>query len=78
MWHVTVFIGMLLLCYFLTPFGLLSVPCVISWDYFVLFDKKRRVFKDDYKLKRYEFIGTIWASIVISTVVIGLIVSWSK
>ena len=78
MWHVAVFIGMLLLCYFLTPLGLLSVPCVISWDYFVLVDKKRHVFKDDYKLQRYEFIGTIWASIVISAVIIGLIASWSK
>jgi hypothetical protein len=77
-WHVAVFTGMLLLSYFLTSLGLLSVPCVISWDYFVLFDKKHRVFKDDYKVKRYEFIGTIWASIVISAVIIGLIVSWSK
>ena len=33
--------------------------------------------KDDYKVKRYEFIGTIWVSIVISSVIVGLIVSWS-
>ena len=77
-WHVAVFIGMLLLCCFLTHLGLLSVPCVISWDYFVLLDKKHRVFKDDYRLKKYEFIGTIWASIVICTVIVGLIVSWPK
>ena len=78
MWHVVVFVGLLLLCCFLTPLGLLSVPCVVSWDYFVLFDKKRRAFKDDYKLQRYEFIGTTWASIVISAVVIGLITSWPE
>ena len=77
MWHVAVFTGTLLLCFFLPSLGLLSVPSVISWDYFVLFDKKRRVFKDDYRLKRYEFIGTIWTSIVISTVIVGLIISWS-
>ena len=77
MWHVAVFTGTLPLCFFLPSLGLLSVPSVISWDYFVLFDKKRRVFKDDYRLKRYEFIGTIWTSIVISTVIVGLIISWS-
>lgn len=78
MWQVVAFIGMLLLCCFLPSLGLLSVLCVISWVYFVLFDKKRRVFKDDYKLKRYEFFGTIWASVVISAVIIGLIVSWLR
>ena len=77
MWHVAVFTGTLLLCFFLPSLGLLSVPSVISWDYFVLFDKKHRMFKDDYRLKRYEFIGTIWASIVISAVIVGLIISWS-
>ena len=78
MWHLVVFIGALLLCYFSPHLGLLSIPCVISWNYFVLLDKKRRVFKGNYRLKRYEFIGTIWASIVISAVIVGLIVSWSK
>ena len=78
MWHVAVFTGTLLSCYFLPSFGLLSVPCVVSWDYFILFDKKHRVFKDGYRLKRYEIIGTIWASIVICAVIVGLIVSWSK
>lgn len=75
MWHMAVFTGTLLLCSFLPSLGLLSVPCVISWDYFVLLDKNHRVFKDDYRLKKYEFIGTIWASIVICAVIIGLIVS---
>ena len=59
MWHVGVFIGMLLLCWFLAPLGLLSVLCVISWNSFVLFERKHRVLKEDYKLQRYEIIGTV-------------------
>ena len=78
MWHLAVCIGALLLCYFSPYLGFLCIPCVLSWNYFVLFDKKRRVFKDNYRLKRYEFIGTIWASILISTVIVCLIISFPK
>lgn len=77
MWHLVVFAGTLLSCFILPLLGLLSVPCVISWNYFILFDKRRRAFKDDYRLKRYEFIGTMWASFVVSAVIVGLILSWS-
>ena len=75
LWHLAVFTGTLLSCFFLRYLGLLSVPCMLSWNYFVLFDKKRRIFKDDYGLKRYEFIGTVWASLVVSVVIVGLIMS---
>lgn len=77
MWHLVVFVGTLLSCFILPCLGLLSVPCVISWNYFVLFDKRRHAFKDDYRLKRYELIGTIWASFVVAAVIVGLILSWS-
>lgn len=76
-WHSAAFTGALLLCFLSTCLGLLSILPLVSWNYYVLFDKKRRAFKDDYRLQRYEFIGTIWASFLMSGVVAGLIVSWS-
>lgn len=44
-------------------FFLLQIPCILSWNYFVFFDKKRRVYCDAYKPERYEFIGTMLTSI---------------
>ena len=77
-WHVMAFVGCLLLC-FISPFlGLGSVLCLISWCYLVLFDKKRRIYKDGYLPKCYEFIGTIWATLVIGGVIADLIFSSSE
>ena len=44
-------------------FLFLQIPCMASWNYFVFFDKKYRAYKDDYKYKKYEFIGTLFATI---------------
>jgi len=76
-WHLAAFIGSLLLCFFARYLGLLSVPCLISWDYLALFDKKYRIYKDGYRPQRYEYIGTIWATLVACSVIIGLIIAWT-
>ncbi len=77
-WHLGLCIVSLLMCYFHRYIGLLSVPCMISWDYFILFDKKRRAYKDDYKPQQYEYIGTIRATIISCVIIVGLILQWSK
>ena len=45
-------------------FGLLLVPCMVSWDYFVFFDKSRMAYKDSYMPVRYELIGTLFTTIL--------------
>ena len=77
LWHLVLFIGLLLSCFLLRYCGLASVSCMISWDYFVLVDKKRRIYKDEYRPQKYEISGTIWVTLVSSVVIVGLIVSWS-
>ena len=77
LWHLVLFIGSLLSCFLSRFCGLASIPCMISWDYFVLIDKKRLIYKDEYRPQKYEIIGTIWATLVTTIVIVGLIVSWS-
>lgn len=74
LWHLVLFVGSLLACLYCRFLCLVGVLCVISLDFLVLFDKKRRIFKDDYKIQTYEFIGTIWATLVSCVVIVGLIV----
>lgn len=44
-------------------FLLMQVPCLLSWDYFALFDKKHAAYKDEYQVLRYERIGTMTTTI---------------
>lgn len=53
--------------------ALLSVPCVLTWDYLLLFDGKRRIFVDDYRLETYEKIGTASTSLLICVLVVGMV-----
>ena len=46
--------------------GLLFVPCAVSWDYFTLFDKSRKAYKDGYVPQRYERVGTLCTTISLS------------
>ena len=50
-----------------------SIPCMLSFDFLVLFDKKRRAYLDSYVPQRYERIGTIYATVVVSIVVLGFV-----
>ncbi len=43
--------------------GLLFVPCAVSWNYFIFFDKRRMVYKDSYVPLREERIGTLFTTI---------------
>lgn len=49
------------------------IPCMLSFDFFVLFDKKRRAYFDSYVPQRYEWIGTIYATVVVSIVILGIV-----
>ena len=71
--HFVIAILSLLLCYVHTYFGLGVIPCMISWNYFFLFDKKRRVYKDSYMPQRYEYVGTIFATIVFTSFLLHMI-----
>lgn len=74
-WHLIAFIASLLATPFSAFFGAGCVLCLVSWNYFVLFDKNRRIYKDGYLPKRYEIIGTIWATIVLGIVIVGFLFS---
>ena len=48
---------------FVHPFcGLLAIPCLVSWNYLMFFDKRRRAYKDLYTPMRYECIGTLFTT----------------
>ena len=74
LWHLVLFVGSLLACMYCRFLGLIGVLCVISLAFLVLFDKRRRIFKDEYKLQAYELIGTVWATLVSIVVIVGLTV----
>ncbi len=76
LWHVAAISISLLLCYIHPYIGIGAIPCMISWNYLFLFDKKRRVYKDSYSPKRYEYIGTLFATIIISIVLLGIITEY--
>jgi hypothetical protein len=73
LWHLIAFIASLLASPFLPLLGAGCILCLISWNYFVLFDRRRRGYKDGYLPKRYEIIGTIWATIVLGIVIVGFL-----
>lgn len=74
--HFFVFFLLLLLCCVHRYIGFAVIPCIISWNYFFLFDKKRRVYKDSYSPKVWEYFGTISASLLIGGIVILFITEW--
>ena len=53
----------ILMCVLHDSFLLTQIMCMASWDYFVLFDKKRRTDKDPYIPQRYEYVGTLITTI---------------
>ena len=42
---------------------LTQIMSMASGDYFMLFDKKRRAYKDPYIPQRYEYVGTLITTI---------------
>lgn len=67
-WHIVLFIGSLILAAKVTPWmAMLAIPCIISWNYFVLFDRRRLIYKDSYKPQRYEYIWTLFQTITFAT-----------
>lgn len=45
---------------------ILLVPCMLSWIYFIFFDRKRRVYKDSYRPQKYELLGTLFYTVIFS------------
>ena len=43
--------------------GLLFIPCAVSWNYFIFFDKTRVMYNDSYLPLRYERICTLFTTI---------------
>lgn len=69
-WHFFLLVTILCTGYFISAeFRLFSILPIFSWNYYTLFDKKKRVYKDDYKIKRYEIIGTVNASLLVSALI---------
>ena len=55
---------------FVHPFcGLLAIPCLVSWNYLMFFDKRRRAYKDLYTPMRYECIGTLFTTFFYCTLI---------
>ena len=73
LWFLSAFVGFLLMAFVSRFCALLSVPCVLAWDYLILFDVKRRIFVDDYRLETYEKIGTASTSLLICVLVVGMV-----
>lgn len=63
----------ILMCVLHDGFMLIQIPCMASWDYFVLFDKKRRVYKDPYIPQRYEYVGTMFTTIGFGVMILLMI-----
>ena len=62
--HFMIFTSSFFLMFVHTFLGLLAIPCMVSWNYFVFFDKSRKVYKDSYVPMRYELIGTLFTTIL--------------
>lgn len=73
LWFLSAFVGLLLMAFVSRFCALLSVPCVLAWDYLILFDGKRRIFVDDYRLETYEMIGTASTILLICVLVAGMV-----
>lgn len=73
LWHFVIVILSLLLCYVHKYFGFGVIPCMISWNYLFLFDKKRKAYRDSYVPKRYEYVGTIFATIIFTNFLLHMI-----
>lgn len=63
-------LSFVVLCSIHQYIGFGVIPCIISWNYFFLFDKKRRVYKDSYSPQTWECFGTIVASLLFRGIVI--------
>lgn len=66
--HFMIFTSSFFLMFVHTFLGLLAVPCMVSWNYFVFFDKRRKMYKDSYVPLRYELMGTLFATVLYCTV----------
>ena len=74
-WHVVFIVLSLVLCWIHPYIGLCTIPCMISWNYLLLFDRTRRAYKDSYFPQRYEYVGTIVATLIFSTIIIRFILT---
>ena len=55
-------------------FLLMQIPCLLSWNYFVFFDRKRKAYKDLYKPHKWEHMGTMFGTIGFSVMILLAIV----
>lgn len=46
--------------------GLLTIPCMASWDYFMFFDRRKRAYRDSYVPVRQEMAGTLLTTLLFS------------
>jgi hypothetical protein len=74
--HLFAILLSLLLCYVHRYIGFGVLPCIISWNYFFLFDKKKRVYADSYSPQVWEYFGTISASLLFGGILILFITEW--
>lgn len=74
--HLFAVLLSLLLCYVHRYIGFGVIPCIISWNYFFLFDKKKRVYADSYSPQVWEYFGTISASLLFGGVLTLFITEW--
>jgi len=51
-------------------FLLTQIPCLLSWNYFVFFDRKRKAYKDLYKPQRWEYTGTLLGTMGFSVMIL--------
>ena len=64
--HFVVFFtsfGLIKICRF---FGAGAMIAMWSWNYFALWKKGPKIYAEPYSLKKYEVVGTIYATIILS------------
>lgn len=68
-YHLAYIVGCLLLNVWLPHAGLCSLAGLVSWNYFFLFDRKRRVYSDAYRPQRWEYVGTLCATVIFASLI---------
>lgn len=73
--YLFLIIFLLIGAFLLSPYVALGIiPCLLSWDYFVLLDGKKRVYEVVYSPKCWERVGTLLATLLALLVIVVLAV----
>lgn len=67
--HLAYILACLVLNVWISHVGLCSLAGLASWNYFLLFDMKRCVYRDAYRPKPWEYVGTLVATVIFAVLI---------